>query len=96
MSDVTHDHRACPVCKGHEHITVNDTDPYGYGPDPQCDEDVPCPNPECWEGWVRTVEKDPMERLHNMRRSFGAKVGRTHNDYRALWAKVAAPIHLPG
>lgn len=34
----------CPECEGGGEVTVNDTNPYGYGPDPQCDEFFPCEN----------------------------------------------------
>lgn len=50
------DKKKCPVCDGDGSITVNDTDPYGYGPDPQCDEVIDCPTcfgegeVEC-DGW---------------------------------------------
>lgn len=44
--------RPCPTCGGAGEITVNDTNPHGYGPDPQCDEDAPCPERTCVDGWV--------------------------------------------
>lgn len=51
-------HRLCPVCEGAGEITVNDTNPFGYGPDPQCDEEAPCPNPACDGGWI-PAEDEP-------------------------------------
>lgn len=44
--------RRCATCEGAGEVTVNDTNPHGYGPDPQCDEDVPCPVTDCIDGWV--------------------------------------------
>ena len=32
----------CPDCEGAGELVVNDTNPHGYGPDPQCDDFVDC------------------------------------------------------
>ncbi|KRG69142.1 hypothetical protein [Pseudoxanthomonas dokdonensis] len=34
----------CPDCDGYGETVHNDTNPYGYGPDPQCDVEVECRN----------------------------------------------------
>lgn len=35
--------KKCVSCDGDGWITVNDTNPYGFGPDPQWDRNVECP-----------------------------------------------------
>ena len=48
----------CPDCEGAGSVTVNSTNPCGYGPDPQCDEDAPCPNADCVDGFIESDDPD--------------------------------------
>ena len=46
----------CPTCDGAGEVIKNDTNPHGYGPDPQCDEPFTCS--DCYgEGFVTTDEE---------------------------------------
>lgn len=60
-------YRTCSVCEGAGELVVNDTNPHGYGPDPQCDEFAPCTNPDCEDGSV-VVWTDPLLVLKQERR----------------------------
>jgi hypothetical protein len=89
--------RRCPTCEGAGEVVVNDTNPFGYGPDPQCDEDVPCPHDGCVRGWIRWRDVDPLVMLQAWRE-------RTREPGASAWAwpqyakarRVAmAPVSLP-
>lgn len=83
--------RQCPHCKGAGEVIRNDTNPYGYGPDPQCDEPVTCDYPGCHHGWVRCVPMDPAEQLRNariLRRMFPNRYGETRQ-------RLVSPVLLP-
>lgn len=56
--------RTCPTCDGAGELTANTS----HNGDPQCDEPVPCPDPECVDG---TIEEwvDPLLRLRTARRT---------------------------
>lgn len=65
----------CDACDGGGEVVLNDTNPHGYGPDPQCDEPVTCEvcggKGEVWDA-PRPVEV--LMDLHRFRRFrwFGA------------------------
>lgn len=56
-------YRTCGVCRGTESVTFNPS----HNGDPQQDQDVPCPNPDC-EGGDVIVWRDPLLRLKAARR----------------------------
>lgn len=95
MIKTTHTHRQCRECGGDGGITVNDTNPYGYGPDPQCDVWVECMT--CLgEGEIMCVPEDPIKQLKRYRvyASAGASqfVKKIYKEYRQF---LFAPVPLP-
>lgn len=90
----THTHRDCRECEGTGEITVNNTNPHGYGRDPQCDEYFPCQ--ECGgTGRVRMVPIDPITQIAAARRSFRRYGVDFAARYGALRAQVYSPEVLP-
>lgn len=85
--------RRCPTCEGTGSVTCNDTNPHGYGPDPQCDYDVTCPQAGCNDGWICWADADPLNLLKQVRQharsSFGAR------RYEELRQRVMKPAKLP-
>lgn len=59
--------RDCPHCEGSGEVTVNDTNPHGYGPDPQCDEAVTCS--QCIDG-LQTIWTDPLLTMAKNRKGY--------------------------
>lgn len=75
---------ACPKCEGAGETIHNDTNPYGYGPDPQCDEPARCD--ECngageVETWV-----DPLLAMKR------AKWNRGNGWYATLRMRAMRPV----
>lgn len=87
--------RLCPTCEGAGEVVVNDTNPFGYGPDPQCDEDVPCPRDGCVRGWIRWRDIDPLVMLSELR----PRMVKHGVAYSSLYAKARReamrPVELP-
>lgn len=55
----TRTERRCRTCDGAGETTHNNTNPHGYGPDPQCDYGVTCA--DCnGNGWIRFAPVDPL------------------------------------
>lgn len=93
----TDSERMCPTCEGAGEVVVNNTNPFGYGPDPQCDEDVPCPRDGCVRGWIRWRDIDPLVMLQAWRQ-------RLREPGSSAWAwplyakarrEAMAPVRLP-
>lgn len=61
--------RECPSCEGAGEHIVNDTNPYGFGPDPQCDEPVECER--CGGEGSILIWEDPLVLLADTRRYRG-------------------------
>lgn len=80
--------RRCPECEGAGTITVQH-----YTRNPELETDALCPHPDCINGWIRTVPRDPMERLklarQHSRCSWGAKA------YGELLQRIVSPVNLP-
>ena len=91
--------RQCSHCEGAGEITVNTSNPYGYGPDPQEDREETCP--ECsGEGDFRVTPIDPLERLADLRRAmFDPRNGSMRRRFRDLYdqhrAELARPSNVP-
>jgi hypothetical protein len=86
--------RKCRTCNGAGETTHNDTNPHGYGPDPQCDYGVRCD--DCGgEGWIRFAPVDPLVALQRVRRDryklFPINVVR----YGELRQRAVSPVMLP-
>lgn len=85
--------RICPACKGDGTVVVNTTNPFGYGPDPQCDRDVTCPELACMGGWIRWAPIDPLlilkQRRQHARCSWGAR------PYGEMRQRAFSPVNLP-
>lgn len=91
----THNERICPDCEGAGEITVNTSNPHGYGPDPQQDRDVHCSS--CGGiGWLRTVPADPMTSLAALRRAYRHLPTVYGLGYGALRQRIVSPVCLPG
>lgn len=58
--------RRCEACEGGGVLVVNDTNPHGYGPDPQRDEEVDCA--ACGGSGELTEWLDPLLVLRSARR----------------------------
>lgn len=58
----------CPDCEGAGEITINETNPHGHGPDPQCDESVDCLR--CIGGEIADGHADPIASLAGLRRRY--------------------------
>lgn len=65
----------CPTCDGAGEVIKNDTNPHGYGPDPQCDEAFTCS--ECNEGFVTTDEELDAQPFTASRRRWRKPYGTT-------------------
>jgi len=86
--------RRCTICGGAGTVTRNDSNPFGYGPDPQQDYDVPCPNVDCVDGWIRWAEVDLLEQLDYVRpnkKRFQSSSVR----YEKVRRTAMLPVHLP-
>lgn len=83
--------RRCPDCAGDGSILVNRTNPYGYGPDPQCDHYVACHT--CCGGWIRWAPADLLVRLKPARQHARASWGALR--YGELRQRVVSPVVLP-
>lgn len=81
----------CPVCQGAGEIEFNNTNPHGYGPDPQCDDCAPCPNPDCLDGYVKDGEADPILSLRSLRRESIARRPFAHARYSEARARTYRP-----
>ena len=56
----------CPDCDGAGSHTHNDTNPHGYGPDPQCDYEVECAT--CGgDGELEDGHIDPLRKMRRYR-----------------------------
>ena len=96
MSAVTHTHRMCLDCHGAGETIHNDTNPYGYGPDPQCDYPVTCVACD-GDGWLRMTPVDPITQLAYWRRASRRRFSPgTLVAYGALRQRVVSPVALPG
>ena len=95
MSAVTHTHRICLDCHGAGETIRNDTNPYGYGPDPQCDVPVTCMSCD-GAGWMQMVPADPMLELREARRNRHKVFPINAMRYGALRQRVVSPVALPG
>lgn len=92
MTRNTPTERICRHCAGTGSVTVNNTNPFGYGPDPQCDEDVSCG--ECsGDGWIRTAPVDPIALLRQARQHARASWGAMR--YGEIRQTVVSPVVLP-
>lgn len=91
----THTHRECRHCEGSGEIIINNTNPHGYGRDPQCDEARPCS--VCrGRGYVMTVPADPILQLPKWRRAYlRSRYGGAAIQYGALRQAVVSPVVLP-
>lgn len=91
----THTHRDCRECDGTGEITMNNTNPHGYGRDPQCDEYFQCQ--ECGGcGVVCMVPADPIMELAKWRRMhLRSRYGGASIQYGALRQAVVSPVVLP-
>lgn len=87
--DVTRtEHRTrCETCEGLGAVTVNRTNPCGYGPDPQCDRDCQCP--DCLGDGEVVVWTDPLVLLERSR------PWRITPAYRRARARAMQPARLP-
>lgn len=82
--------RPCRPCEGGGEVTVNTSNPHGYGPDPQCDEDVECQ--ACnGAGEVAFRPADPLLLLRRTRR-----FPRLHYYANARAAAMRFQPRLPG
>jgi len=82
------EHRTrCETCDGFGSLTVNNTNPFGYGPDPQCDEDCQCP--DCLGDGEVVVWTDPLVLLDRSRHVSWAPA------YRRARARAMQPARLP-
>lgn len=66
MSATTRIVRECAACDGAGETTHNDTNPHGYGPDPQCEYEITCD--ACDGTGTVVVWEDPLLRLAINRR----------------------------
>lgn len=66
--------RDCPDCEGAGETVVNNTNPHGFGPDPQCDESLTCTACAGSGRWIDGVV-DPLVIMGQYRRQirYGAK-----------------------
>jgi len=95
--------RRCPECEGAGEITVNTTNPHGYGPDPQCDEQVPCPRADCNSGWITWAPVDALSIMAKRRNAYlrGKRLGVEVWDHIARRAydqarnEACEPVDLP-
>ena len=93
----TRTHYRCRTCAGMGVVVANDTNPCGYGPDPQCDRDVPCPNQDCYGGWVRFVPTDALVALRRARALYlrGRRSSILQSNYRKARREAMRPATLP-
>lgn len=91
---VTRNYRAIPCqhCDGAGEVLVNDTNPHGYGPDPQCDETVACN--KCDNGDV-VVWVDPIVQLRAARRAYRKFGCWAAENYGRIRAEVVTDVVLP-
>lgn len=74
--------RDCATCNGSGELVANVTNPYGYGPDPQCDIDVEC---DACNGEGEIVEwTDPLVEMRARRLSW------------RYWPQLADPLRRKG
>lgn len=84
--------RPCAACQGDGSIRVNDTNPYGYGPDPQWDEDVEC---DACDGTGEVIVwLDPLLRMGKARR-WARVVPAGAMRYGTARAEAVSPVLLP-
>lgn len=84
----------CPDCQGAGEHIVNDTDPHGYGPDPQRDEEVECPRCR-GEGEIEDGHADPILLLRRYRRERLTRRPLASYFYGAVLQRVITPATLP-
>ena len=87
--------RTCPDCEGAGELIHNDTNPHGYGPDPQCDEPVEC---EACDGTGMVAEwTDPLVALHDYRPKFlrHRRSSFANLRYGTLCQQAVSPVLLP-
>lgn len=86
--------RRCKSCEGAGVITHNDTNPHGYGPDPQCDYDVRCE--DCnGDGWIRFAPVDPLAVLGMARKRIYKNFPQGAMTYGRIRQKAVSPVDLP-
>lgn len=87
----------CRTCGGAGEVIVNDTNPHGFGPDPQCDEPMACPEPRCFHGWVTWAPVDPLELVARARRIYlrGHRAPTLGQQYREARIRAFRPVRLP-
>ena len=94
MKRNTRTERLCPICKGAGEITHNDTNPHGYGPDPQCDYGVICG--ECnGNGWIRFLPIDPLTVLAAARRRIYKNFPLGAMTYGRIRQEAVSEVSLP-
>lgn len=90
--------RPCDKCDGAGEHIVNDTNPFGFGPDPQCDESIECD--ACnGEGEI-VIWRDPLVVMNRHRLSWrfwpgGWESIRRRMAYGTARQIAVSPVHLP-
>lgn len=84
----------CPDCDGIGAHTHNDTNPYGYGPDPQCDYDVDCDRCSGTGQLCDGRGPDPLIELRNAR-SYRRLLDSDRFAYTAARLRSMSPVRLP-
>jgi hypothetical protein len=87
-------HRICPTCKGDGLVEVRPSSLCVPGEE----YDAQCPRADCYDGWIRTRDEDPLEQLQLARKRYRqgwpnyAYAGKRYGEIRQ---RVVSPVMLP-